>query len=171
MAFYAYQMEEWTRVPSRPEQGRYIHVPDDLLETPAVAFADGAGATYTLEGVRPAPGAETVHTVARIDPATMAGTLLCAYSTEDGTETLLDLRSDNGEGPSGDVVAGIEEALDEILIPVYIDDAVCEGTEEVDALIALLTVQPETGEPASSYARVAVFQNGELLLEEEAGAL
>ena len=170
MAFYTPEAGAWTRVQSRPD-GTYIHVPDDLLNAPALVLFEGDTAVFTLENASPSPDAETVHTVAALDADAMHGTLLCVYVVEEGDASLVDLRSAASTTDTDDLVAGIEEALDDILLPVYIDDAVQEGTEDADSLIGLLTVQPGGSEPPYSYARVAVFRSGELLLEEEAGSL
>jgi hypothetical protein len=66
----------------------------------------------------------------------------------------------------------LRSALDEILIPVYIDDAIEEMSETVDGLLVIHTVQHDDGRDAPhTYFRTAVFQDGDLLLEAEDGAL
>jgi hypothetical protein len=62
--------------------------------------------------------------------------------------------------------------MDEILIPVYIDDAIEELSGSLDGLVGLHTAQYADPPQAScTYFRTSVFKNETLLLEAERGSL
>jgi hypothetical protein len=138
---------------------------------PAVQFFDGSREGFRLTDAVPLADAATAHTVAAVDPDGASGRLVAGLRAAGDTVSVDDLSEEGGAA----AVDRLRDALDEILIPVYIDDAVSEVSETVDGLVALLTVQrdPASGGGAGrcTYARAAVFEAGDLLLENETGEI
>ena len=173
MSTYARQNGSFTEV-SRP--------PDDALSLQVTPPADGtapqvrvlAGGTEVLllSGARPRPDTDTTHTVAHVDPEGARGTSLFAVHAADN-DLVFEKQTD--EWPSGVEPSDLDHvrsALNEILIPVYIDDVVSDLSERAPGLFVLHTVQVEEDQtPPWTYFRTAVFSAGDLAIEEEWGSL
>jgi hypothetical protein len=169
MSFYVPKDDSWTSVSDEPSPP-YIRVHDDA---PEVTFVGGPDATFRLEGATPEPGVGTTHTVATTDTDLHAGSVLCVLHARENDIDLDDRRSAGGPSRVGeDAFEHFRAALDEILIPVYLDDAVETLSEDVEGLVALHTAQyDDRVEGQCTYFRTSVFENGPLLLEEERGSL
>lgn len=170
MSYYVAAPDDtWTSVSSRPDPP-FIHVHE---EAPAVEFVGGPESAFRLDGATPQPGADTTHTVATIAPDLQSGSLLCVLHTEQERIEVDDRRPPGEQTRCGDeAFEAFRGALDEILIPVYLDDAIETLSDGVDGLVALHTAQyDDRVEATCTYFRTSVFANETLLLEEERGAL
>jgi len=169
MSYYVPTDDAWTSVSNEPSPP-YIQVPDD---TPEVHFVGGPDETFRLTGATPQPGVGTTHTVATLNADLHSGSLLCALHARENDIDLDDRRSD--ESPSRvseDAFEHFRGALDDILIPVYLDDAIETLSEHVEGLVAIHTAQyDDRVENSCTYFRTSVFENGTLLLEDERGSL
>ncbi len=167
MSYYVDDDGPWTAVssPSPP----YIHVPEDA---PEVAFVGDPEGSFRLEGATPQPGADTTHTVGIIDADLQLGSVVCALHVEENRITVDDRRSGSEPRCRDDAFEAFQAALDEILIPVYLDDAVETLSDDVDGLVAIHTAQyDDRVDRTCTYFRTSVFENETLLLEEERGSL
>ncbi|PSQ88721.1 MAG: hypothetical protein BRD43_04225 [Bacteroidetes bacterium QS_4_64_154] len=145
MLYFAPQNGNWTETETSPEAlpPPFVEIDPDA---PSVHFVGLDDESYRLTGAPVDPSADTIHTVAAIDSTLAHGHPLSAVYVRDRT-------------------------LD-ILIPVYIDDAVMEAGETLDGLLALHTVQYDDGADAAyTYFRTSLFGGEELLLEVERGTL
>ena len=169
MSYYVADNEAWRSV-SDPSSPPYIHIPQD---TPEVNFVGAPGASYRLNGATPRPGADTTHTVAVIEDDLQSGSVVCAIHVEKHRVEVDDRRSPNDTPRcEDDAFERFRSALDEILIPVYLDDAVETLSEPLDGLIAIHTAQyDDRVERSCTYFRTSVFHDKTLLLEEERGSL
>ena len=168
MNYFVPRGGDWTTV-SSPSDPPYIEVDE---ETATLRFISGAEASVPFTGAPVDPDADTIHTVMRIDPSLREGASLCAIYVRGTDLDLEDRRSPDAPSSHADALDQLRSALDEIMIPVYIDDAIEEISETLDGLIALHTVQHDDGRDApSTYFRTSVFQDGELLFEQESGTL
>ena len=168
MSYYAPRDGNWTDVSSPPDPP-YVEIHE---ETPALRFVGGPKSSFQLSGAPARSDTETVHTVAIVDASLSDGTTLCALRAEDNDLTVEDRRPPEARTRFAEAFDQLQSAMDEILIPVYIDDAIEEVSESVNGLVALHTAQYATP-PASSctYFRSPVFRDGTLLLETERGSL
>lgn len=168
MRYYNPRDGAWTETSEAPEEVPYVEVDE---ESPAVRFVGPKGAV-PLSGAPARSATETVHTVAVVAPSLSDGTTLCALRAEGEDLTIEDRRPPEARTEFADAFNQLQSALDEILIPVYIDDAIEELSETVDGLVALHTAQYADPPHAScTYFRTSVFEAGTLLLEAERGAL
>jgi len=157
--------KEYTSLPAPP----YLEVDD---KTATLRFVSGPDASVEFTGAPVDPDADTIHTVMWADPSLREGAPLCAIYVRGTDLDLEDRRTTDAPSSHANALDQLRSALNEIMIPVYIDDAIEEMSETVDGLLALHTVQHDDGRDAPfTYFRTAVFQNGELLLEEEFGTL
>lgn len=168
MPYFAPHDEAWTEVSESPEPP-FIEVSSDR---PTVHFVGDAETTFDVPGAPARTSAETVHTVAIVDDALTDGLTLCALRAENHDLTVEDRRPSEARTRFADAFDQLQSALDEIMIPVYIDDALDEVSESVEALVAVHTAEyaspPQTN---CTYFRTAVFRDGTLLLEAERGSL
>ena len=122
---------------------------------------------YLFTGTDPRPDTDTTHTVARIDPDTGAGTALFTVHA-DGQNLVFE---ENAEADVDEALYDhARSALNEIMIPVYIDDVIEDVSEQTDALVALHTAQYGPDDEWT-YFRAALFDDGTLCLEDEHGEL
>lgn len=168
MSYYVPHDGDWTNPTAQPDPP-YVEVDE---ETATLRFVSGPDASVQFPGAPVDPGADTIHTVMTVDPSLRRGAPLCAIYVRGTDLDLEDRRSAKAPSSHADALDQLRSALDEILIPVYIDDAIEEISETVDGLIALHTVQHDEGRDAPyTYFRTSIFQGGELRLEQEFGAL
>jgi hypothetical protein len=167
MSFYSPTGDPWPSSDAPPDPP-YIHIPEDA---PTIAFVGPTDTPNRVTGAPPRATADTIHTVVGIDPELRSGTPLCAVYVDGQDLSVDDLRPEAAAPTYDGAVDQLRSALREILIPVYIDDAIEEVSESVEGLLALHTAQYEGPESACSYFRTSVFRDGSLLLEEEWGAL
>jgi hypothetical protein len=118
-------------------------------------------------GTDPRPDTDTTHTVARIDPETGAGTALFTVHAN-GQNLVFEEHAEGSVDES--FYDHARSALNEIMIPVYIDDVIEDASERTDALVALHTAQYGPGDQWT-YFRAALFDDGALCLEDEHGEL
>jgi hypothetical protein len=173
MSTYTEQNGQWTQASGKAVRGLAIRVAggDGLPETPAVEVLREGEKVFRLVPRAIPSGGETLHTVAGVDADTGEGTMLFTFRAEGDAQVVDDLRpADRPDAYGDDVMQGVRDDLDEILIPVYIDDAIEALSEDVPGLVALHTAQFDAATDCT-YFRTSVFRNGELLLEEEAGAM
>jgi len=168
MSYHALRDGNWTEMSSAPDPP-YIEVDQ---ETATLHFVNGSDSSVHFTGAPVDPDADTIHTVMRVDPSLRECAPLCAIYVQGTNLDLEDRRSTDAPSSHADALDQLRSALDEIMIPVYIDDAIEEISETLDGLIALHTVQHDDGRDApSTYFRTSVFQDGELLFEQESGTL
>lgn len=168
MRYYVPGNDDWTFVPEPPADPPYFVVDE---EAPAVQFVQSSN-SFFVEGAPARANDETVHTVALVDPSAANGLVLCALRAVGEDLTVEDRRPADARTQHADPFQQLQSALDEILIPVYIDDAVEEISESVTELVVLHTAQyddPPNG--SASYFRTSVFRDGSLLLEAERGSM
>ena len=173
MPTYSPKSGQWTRDAHPSGRGLSIRVDgmDDLPETPGVSVVVDGEEVFALTNRALPSGGETLHTVAGVDGETGAGTMLFTFRAEGSSHVVDDLRPDDVPAAYGDdVLQSVRDDLDEILIPVYIDDAIESLSEDVPGLVVLHTAQFDP-DAECTYFRTSVFSDGDLLLEEEAGAL
>jgi hypothetical protein len=168
MRYYVPQDPSWTEASSPPDPP-YLTVD---AEAATLQFMGGPDASVRVAGAPVDPSADTIHTVSSVAPSFREGAPLCAIYVRGQDLDVEDRRSSDAPSSYADAVERLRSALEEILIPVYIDDAIEEMSETVDGLLVIHTVQHDDGRDAShTYFRTAVFQDGELLLETEDGTL
>jgi hypothetical protein len=168
MSYYAPGDGNWKEHTSLPDPP-YLEVDD---KTATLHFVSAPDASVQFTGAPVDPDADTIHTVMWVDPSLGAGAPLCTIYVRGTDLDLEDRRTTDAPSSHANALDQLRSALNEIMIPVYIDDAIEEMSETVDGLIALHTVQHDDGRDAPyTYFRTSVFQNGELLLEEEFGTL
>jgi hypothetical protein len=105
-------------------------------------------------------------------PPESTGTLLFAVHAL-GTDLIFeDLRPSDGPEMPETALDQVQSALNEIMIPVYIDDVISDLSERLPGLLVLHTAQysSEAGGPWS-YFRTSVFENEALAFEVERGEL
>jgi hypothetical protein len=169
MRHYVLHDGTWTEAASDAVDPPHVEITED---PPTLHFVGETNASFQLPGAPARSDTETVHTVAIVDPSLTDGITLCALRAERDDLTVEDRRPDHARTRYGDAFEQLQSALDEILIPVYIDDAIEEVSESVEGLVALHTAQ-YADPPAAScgYFRTSVFRDGTLLLEAEYGSL
>lgn len=169
MSYYAPRDGDWTETSAVPEAPPYIEVD---AEAPEVHFIHEADKAAHLSGAPARSPTETVHTVAIVEASLRNSTTLCALRADENDLTVEDRRPPEARTQYTEALDHLHSAMDEILIPVYIDDAIEELSETVQGLVALHTARYEKPPQEScSYFRTSVFQNGALLLEAERGSL
>jgi len=169
MLYFVPQNGDWTETETSPGAPPYVEVDPDASSVRFVGLHDES---YRLTGAPVDPSADTIHTVAAIDSTLAHGHPLSAVYVRDRTLDVEDRRPPDAPAAHADAVDRLRSALDEILIPVYIDDAIEEVSGSVDGLVALHTAQ-YVDPPASScsYFRTSVFGDETLLMEAEHGSL
>ncbi|WP_263788632.1 hypothetical protein [Salinibacter grassmerensis] len=168
MPHYVPQADEWAEA-SSPPNPPYLTVDP---ETATLRFVGGPEAAVPVPGAPVDPAAGTVHTVVTVDPSLRTSAPLCALYVREDNIDVEDRRSPDAPQAHADALDQLRSALDEILIPVYIDDAIEELDNTVDGLLVLHTVQHDDGRDAPpTYFRAALFRDGHLVLETEHGAL
>ena len=172
MTYFVPHDGDWIEVADAPDAPPYIEIDDSGDPAPTVRIVSSPDASYTVSGALPQADPDTIHTVAIVDPATGTGRQLAAVYTHDSEITVEDLRSpDTNVRYDDGLLDGFRADLDEILIPVYIDDAIDSLSEEVDGLVVLHTAQYDAPDGGCSYFRTSVFEDGALQLEAEQGSL
>jgi len=137
MSYFAPHDDTWTEVPKRPTPP-FIEVTDDR---PVVCFVGPPESKFELSGAPARSVEETVHTVAIVNDALTEALTLCALRANDQDLTVEDRRPPQARTQFADAFERLQSALDEILIPVYIDDALEEVSESVDGLVAVHTAE------------------------------
>jgi hypothetical protein len=173
MPVYVQRDGDWTSAsdPSAHDLAIDVTTETALPDTPDVVVRQGDDAIFTLQTRAVPSGGETIHTVAAVNTDSGSGTVLFAVRAEDGRQTFDDLRPDDASSDVDDaVLEGVQDDLDEILIPVYIDDAIENLSENVPDLVLLHTARFDD-HGRCTYFRTSAFRDGSLLLEEEVGAL
>lgn len=173
MPIFAARNDTFEEVSAIPDDGLSVRVRVSEPSTePEVDFLRDAAPFFLLTGAAPRPLTDTTHTVALVRPDDDTGTPLFAVHA-DGQDLLFDdLRT--GEAADGVVDEALERAqtaLNEILIPVYIDDVISDLSEDLDGLLALLTAQYEDDGETWTYVRTSIHEDGALTLESEHGEL
>jgi hypothetical protein len=173
MPVYAPRDDDWTTVPGPAGHALAVEVrtEDALPGTPDVVVHRDGTETFTLQTQAVPTGGETIHTVAGVDPETGQGTMLAALRAEGGEPSVDDLRpSDAPSAYSDAALEGFRDDLAEILIPVYIDDAVESLSEDIPGLVVLHTARFDD-RTRCAYFRTSAFAGGDLQFEEEIGSL
>lgn len=169
MRHYVPHDGNWTEADSDAVNPPYVKVDEDTATLYLIGEAD---APVQLTGAPIDPDADTIHTLMNVDAALRRSAPLCAIYVRGADLDLEDRRSTDAPSSHAEALDQLRSALDEIMIPVYIDDAVEKMSETVDGLIALHTVQHDDGRDAPhTYFRIAGFEDGDLLFEEESGTL
>jgi len=168
MRYCVPENDGWTFVSSAPADPPYFGVDEEM---PAIHFVQPSE-SFVVEGAPAREKDETVHTVALVDPSAANGVVLCALRSVGEDLRVEDRRPADARTQHAAPFQQLQSALDEILIPVYIDDAIEEISESVTELVILHTARyddPPNG--TASYFRTSVFRNGSLLLEAEWGSM
>lgn len=173
MSTYARQNGAFTEVPSPPDDALSLQIPPPAEETaPQVRVLAGDAEILLLSGASPRPNTDTTHTVAHVDPEAPAGTPLFAVHAADNDLIFEEEAEVWPDGVDADDLDHVRSALNEILIPVYIDDVVSDLSERAPGLFVLHTVQVEGKQPPPwTYFRTAAFSGGALAIEDEWGSL
>lgn len=168
MTYYTPDEDTWSVVSEAPANPPYLEIDG---ESPVLRFV-GPSDVFQLEGAPARSADETVHTIALLDPSLDTGMVLCALRAEGQDLTVEDRRPPEARDRHAEAFEQLQSALDEILVPVYIDDALEEISESVDQFVALHTAQyASPPRDDNTYFRTSLVQDGKLLLEEERGAL
>jgi len=168
MRYFAPTDESWHEVSHAPDPPYLQFEP----EAPSISIVGSDDTTAALAGAPVDPDADTIHTLTVVDPSSLTAEPLCAVYVQGQTLDLEDRRSPGAPAAHADALDQLRSALDEILIPVYVDDAITEATDAIDGWVVLQTVRHDDGpEAPPSYVRVALFEEGTLQLEAEHGAL
>ena len=173
MSTYARQDDRFAEVPSPPDDGLSIQVqaPQDGRAPEVRVLSDGTE-VFRLSGAPPRPDTDTTHTVAHVDPERRRGTVLFAVHAADNDLLFEEQADERPGGIDPEDLDHVRSALNEILIPVYIDDVVSDLSDRAPGLFVLHTVQVEDEQdPPWTYFRSSVFTDGDLALEDEWGAL
>lgn len=169
MSYHVPRGGDWTQRPDAPTDAPHIEVDET---DPIVHFVGGPDASFPFAGAPARSDTETVHTVMIVVPDLTDGTTLCALRADDNDLTVEDRRPPSARTRFADAFKQLQSSMDEILIPVYIDDAIEELSKTVDGLVALHTAQYADPPKAScTYFRTSVFRDETLLLEAERGSL
>ncbi len=165
--------DTWTEADAAPDDGLGLQVQaTDPNVAPEVRVLHDGEPIFHVTGVAPRPQTDTTHTVARVDPSSATGARLLAVHADAHDLIFEDLRPSDESEASDDALDHVKSALNEILIPVYVDDVVNDLSERVTGLAILHTIQYENeGGEAWSYFRTSVFRDGTLALEDEYGSL
>lgn len=172
MPWYQKEDDTWTEQPAPVKNGLGIHVQADASDAgPSVRVLEDAEERLHLTGTDPRPDTDTTHTVAWVQPGS-TGTLLFAVHTQGSDLIFEDLRSATDPAASDTALDHVQSALNEIMIPVYIDDVVSDLSERLAGLLVLHTAQYESdaGGPWT-YFRTSVFEDEDLAFEVERGEL
>lgn len=173
MSTYARRDDRFAEVPSPPDDGLSIQVqaPRDGREPEVRVLSDGTE-VFLLSGTPPRPDTDTTHTVAHVAPESRRGTVLFAVHAADNDLLFEEQADERPGGVDPEDLDHVRSALNEILIPVYIDDVVSDLSERAPGLFVLHTVQVDDEQsPPWTYFRSSVFTDGDLALEDEWGAL
>lgn len=165
MPWYA-AATDWTETDAPPEDGLALQVQTPSDDRPLVRIRTTAD-PYLLSGTDPRPDTDTTHTVARVDPDTGAGAVLFTVHAS-GQNLIFEEASD--ADVSDALYNHVRSALNELMIPVYIDDVIEEVSEKQSSLIVLHTAQYDA-DGAWTYFRTALFTDDTLLLEDEYGEM
>jgi len=168
MRYFAPDDDSWSEVSDAPPPPSLQFDP----EAPSVLIVGPDETAVELSGASVDPDADTIHSLTVVDPSAFTAEPLCAVYVQDQTLDVEDRRSPEAPAAHADALPPLRSALNEILIPVYVDDAVTEATEALDGWVVLQTVQYDDGPDAPpTYVRVAVFAEGTLQMEAEHGTL
>jgi len=169
MRYFAPRNGTWNETDAPPDAPPYIQVDEGAA---TVDFVGAPDDPVRLAGAPVDPDADTIHTVMAVDASLDQGYPLCAVYVRGQSLDVEDRRPAGAPPAHANAVDQLRSALDEILIPVYIDDALEEMSEGLDGLATLHTAQYDDGpEAAPTYFRVSVVDDGSLLLEAEHGSL
>jgi hypothetical protein len=172
MPWYRKQDDTWTEPSTPVKDGLGVQIQADAPDTrPHVRVLHDADERLHLTGADPRPDTDTTHTVAWVPPDA-AGTRLFAVHAQ-GTDLIFeDLRSPNGPDAPDSALDQVQSALNEIMIPVYIDDVISDRSEQLPGLLVLHTAQYEADPDGPwSYFRSSVFEDGDLAFAVERGEL
>lgn len=177
MSWYTKEKDSWTEqspsLDTPPSDGGLsIQVQaDDKAVRPRIRVLKAGDERLHLTGVDPRPSTDTTHTAAWI-PSDSPGALLFAVHTQGNDLIFEDLRASDAAHVPDSAVDQVQSSLNEIMIPVYIDDVISDLSESVSGLVVLHTAQYESATTdAWTYFRTSVFENGELALEAERGSM
>lgn len=172
MTWFSQTNGTWTETSSPSDEGLSIQIrASESEQTPELRFLSDGQTFFDLSGVEPRPQTETTHTVARVEPESSRGDLVFAVHAAGNDLLFEDCRPDGDRTVSNAALEQAQSALNEILVPVYVDDVVSDVSEAAPGLAVVHTVQMEAGADEWSYFRTSIFRNGELVIEHEQGAL
>jgi len=173
MPTYVSRDDTFEEVSDDPAEGLSVRVRAPAPPSaPEVHFRRDADPFFVLSGAAPRPRTDTTHTVALVRPDEDAGTLLFAVHA-DGQDLIFDdLRAGPAaDGAVDDALEQVQASLNEIMIPVYIDDVIGDLSEALDGLVALHTIQQADDGETWTYFRTSIHEGGTLTLESEHGEL
>ncbi len=172
MTTFALQNGRWTQTDSLEDHSTGLRVrADDPATSPEVQFCTNNRPFFHFTGRNPRPATDTTHTVALVDVDAETGSPVFSIHADGKDLTFEDCRTESTAAISDAALDHVQSALNEILIPVYIDDVVSDFSEEVSTWVALHTLQYEADGDSWSYFRTSLFDDGALQLEDEYGEI
>lgn len=162
----------WTETGSPADDGPSIQVRASETDLwPELRFRTEGRTFFDVSGVERRPNTDTTHTVALVDPESMSAEVAFAVHGSGNDLVFEDCRDPDDSVVSDEMMESAQSALHEILVPVYIDDVVSDLSKRGSGLAVVHTIQADERESDWSYFRTSIFRDGELILEEEKGAL
>jgi len=172
MPWYQKDGDTWSEQSGPLENGLSVQIrTDDPDEPPSIRVLESSAERLHLTGAEPRPDTDTTHTVARIQPDSSGVRLFVVHAQ--GSDLIFeDLRASDGPDASDAALDQVQSALNEIMIPVYIDDVISDLSEQLSGLLVLHTIQyASEGTGPWTYFRSAAFEEGDLSFEMERGEL
>ena len=172
MPWYQKQDDTWPEQSTPVKDGLGIHVQADAPDArPSVRVLNDTEERLHLTGADPRPDTDTTHTVAWVPPESTGACLFAVHAQ--GTDLIFeDLRSPDGPNAPDSALDHVQSALNEIMIPVYIDDVVSDLSERLPGLLVLHTAQYKSEAGRTwTYFRTSVFEDEDLAFEVERGEL
>lgn len=172
MPWYAKTSDTWSEQSGPADNGPSVQIRTDGRDgSPIIRVLDANEERLHLAGADPRPDTDTTHTVAWVQPET-TGTCLFAVHAEGSDLIFEDLRASDAPDAPDAALNQVQSALNEIMIPVYIDDVITDLSERLSGLLVLHTIQyAAEGGKSWTYFRSAAFEDGDLAFEMERGEL
>ena len=172
MPWYEKDDDTWSEQSGPADTGLSVQVTaNDPTAPPSVRLLNNTEERLHLTGADPRPDTDTTHTAAWVPPESDGARLFVVHAQ--GTDLIFeDLRSPDGPDAPDSALDHVQSALNEIMIPVYIDDVISDLSERLPGLLVLHTMQYEGGSGrAWTYFRTSVFEDEDLAFEVERGEL
>lgn len=171
MTWFVHESNAWSETSGPVDQGLSVQIEaQEEGKRPRIRTLHDGAESLHLSGADPRPDTDTTHTVARIGPDG-AAKLLFAVHAQDSDLIFEDLRPE-GDDEFDRAFDQVQSSLNEILIPVYIDDVIGDLSENLSGLVLLHTAQYASSSASSwTYFRAAGFDGGDLVIEVEHGEL
>lgn len=171
MIWFARKDGTWTQTSSLNDEGMIAQITaDDETTRPSIRVLQQGRERLHLSGVPPKANTDTTHTVSWLNPEGSAENLFAVHAQSNNL-IFEDLRSAQRRDETDAALDQVQSALNEILIPVYIDDVITDLSESLSGVLVLHTAQYEDQGNLWTYFRAASFENGNVGFEVERGTL